>query len=197
NGGGMDTLTAHGSTGGDQRILQNGLNVMTLQTGGGNIGGMIPNQSGAQEVAVDTDSASAERQTGGVAINYIQRDGGNTFKSYSFFTYGSEKLASDNLTDRLRTGNFGATGVLNAPGLTFVNALKQTWEVNPGIGGPIVKDKLWFYYAARYQRAEDYSAGMFNNVNAFDLTKFAYVPGNKLGLSTDARFNDSQLRLTW
>ena len=80
NGGGMATLTAHGSAGGDQRVLQNGLNVMTLQTGGGNIGGMIPNQSGAQEVAVDTDAASAERQTGGVAINYIQRDGGNTLQ---------------------------------------------------------------------------------------------------------------------
>src|SRR6187397_946534 len=72
NGGGMSTLTAHGSTGGDQRVLQNGLNVMTLQTGGGNIGGMVPNQSGAQEVAVDTDATSAERQTSGVTVNYIQ-----------------------------------------------------------------------------------------------------------------------------
>ena len=110
NGGGMATLTVHGSAGGDQRVLQNGLNVMTLQTGGGNIGGMIPNQSGAQEVAVDTDAASAERQTGGVAINYIQRDGGNTFKSYSFFTYSNENLVSDNLTDRIKTGPYGAAG---------------------------------------------------------------------------------------
>src|SRR3974390_2763151 len=62
NGGGMATLTAHGSAGGDQRILQNGLNVMTLQTGGGNIGGMVPDQSGAPEVAVDTEASSPERQ---------------------------------------------------------------------------------------------------------------------------------------
>ena len=117
NGGGMATLTVHGSTGGDQRVLQNGLNVMTLQTGGGNIGGMIPNQSGAQEVAVDTDAASAERQTGGVAINYIQRDGGNTFKSYSFFTYSNENLSSDNLSDRIKNGPYGAPGV-TAVGLT-------------------------------------------------------------------------------
>src|SRR6476660_232159 len=129
NGGGMATLTAHGSAGGDQRILQNGLNVMTLQTGGGNIGGMIPNQSGAQEVAVDTDAASAERQTGGVAINYIQRDGGNTFKSYSFFTYSNENLASDNLSSRIQSGPYGAPGVTNAVGLTSVNAIKSNWEV--------------------------------------------------------------------
>ena len=106
----MDTLTIHGSTAGDQRILQNGLNVMTLQTGGGNIGGMVPNQSGAQEVAVDTDATSAERQTSGVTVNYIQRDGGNTFKSYSFFTYSNENLTSSNLSDRVKSGPYGAAG---------------------------------------------------------------------------------------
>jgi hypothetical protein len=52
--GAMNSLSAHGSSGGDQRILQNGLNVSTLQVGTGNISGMIPNQSGAQEVAIDT-----------------------------------------------------------------------------------------------------------------------------------------------
>src|SRR5579864_7996417 len=96
-GGNMDALTVHGSSGGDQRILQNGLNVMTLQTGGGNIGGMIPDQSGAQEVAVDTDATSAERQTSGVTINYIQRDGGNTLKSYNFGTWSNHSLTSSNL----------------------------------------------------------------------------------------------------
>ena len=181
NGGGMDTLTVHGSTGGDQRVLQNGLNVMTLQTGGGNIGGMIPNQSGAQEVAVDTDAASAERQTGGVAINYIQRDGGNTFKSYSFFTYSNENLSSSNLTSRIQSGPYGAPGV-TAVGLTSVNQIKSNWEVNPSFGGPIKKDKLWYYYALRYQRAQNYAAGMFQNANAFDLTKWTYVPTGDQGV---------------
>src|SRR4029078_7796331 len=146
NGGGMATLTAHGSAGGDQRVLQNGLNVKKLQTGGGDPGRMIPNESGAQEVAVDTDSASAERQTGGVAINYIQRDGGNTFKSYSFANYSNEHLASSNLTDRIKTGNFGGFGnPANQPGLASVNEIKSNWEVNPSFGGTIMKDKLWYY----------------------------------------------------
>ena len=116
-GGNMDSLTIHGSATGDQRILQNGLNVMTLQTGGGNIGGMVPNQSGAQEVAVDTDATSAERQTSGVTVNYIQRDGGNTFKSYSFFTFSNEHLTSSNLSDRVTTGPFGAAGVAERDGV--------------------------------------------------------------------------------
>jgi hypothetical protein len=202
-GAGMDSLTVHGGAAGDQRILQNGLNVMTLQTTGGNTGGMVPNQSAAQEVAIDTSGAGAERQTGGVAINYIQRDGGNSFKSYSFFTFGNESLASSNLTDRITTGYFGAPGVVT-PGLTAVNSLKKTWEVNPGIGGPIKKDKLWFYYAARYQRAQDYAASMFNNVNAFtnpnsftNAKQWGYQAGTQQALGRDAFYSDSQLRLTW
>ena len=197
NGGGMATLTAHGSAGGDQRILQNGLNVMTLQTGGGNIGGMIPNQSGAQEVAVDTDAASAERQTGGVAINYIQRDGGNTLKSYSFFTYSNENLASSNLSSRVETGPWGAPGVANAPGLTSANQIKSNWEVNPSFGGPIKKDKLWYYYSLRYQRAENYAAGMFQNANALNPASYTYVPTGTKALSRDGFWDDSQLRMTW
>ena len=196
-GGNMDALTIHGSATGDQRILQNGLNVMTLQTGGGNIGGMVPNQSGAQEVAVDTDATSAERQTSGVTVNYIQRDGGNTFKSYSFFTFSNENLASSNLSSRVETGPYGAAGVSNAVGLTAISNVKTAWEVNPSFGGPIKKDKIWYYYALRYQRNQNYAAGMFQNANAFDLSKYTYVPTTTQSLLTNGYWDDSQLRLTW
>ena len=190
----MDTLTMHGSAGGDQRMLQNGLNVMTLQTGGGNIGGMVPNQSGAQEVAVDTDAASAERQTSGVTVNYIQRDGGNTFKSYSFFTYSNENLTSSNLSSRVTTGPYGAAGVPNATGLTSISNVKTNWEVNPSFGGPIKKDKLWYYYALRYQRAQNYAAGMFQNANAFDPASTPTCRRRRKALSRNGYWDDSQLR---
>src|SRR4029079_6251989 len=196
-GGNMDSLTIHGSTAGDQRILQNGLNVMTLQTGGGNIGGMVPRESGAQEVAVDTDATSAERQTSGVTVKYIQRDGGNTFKSYSFFTYSNENFTSSNLSDRTKKGPFGAAGDTNARCLTAISNVKTNWEVNPSFGGPISKDKLWYYYALRYQRAQNYAGGMFQNANALDPTKWAYAPSATRALSRDGWWDDSQLRMTW
>ncbi|MGB7217937.1 MAG: carboxypeptidase regulatory-like domain-containing protein [Vicinamibacterales bacterium] len=189
----MASLTAHGGSGGDQRILQNGLNVMTLQTGGGNIGGSVPNTAAAQEVAIDTSSASAERQTGGVSVNFIPRDGGNTIRGSVFATGATEGQQSNNFTQSLVD-----------EGLTNANKFKTNWDVNPGIGGPIMKDKLWYYYTYRNNGAYNYAAGMFYNQNEFLANNYVYVPANGLNgagerpaLSNHANWWDNQLRLTW
>jgi len=183
----MASLTSHGGATGDQRILENGLNVMTLQTGGGNIGGMVPNTGSAQEIAIDSSSASAERQTGGVSVNFIPRDGGNTVRGSVFGTFANESFAGDNLTDRLK-----------GLGLASVDKLSRTYDVNPGIGGPLAKDKVWFYYTARYNGARNFAAGMFQNVNAFDPNKFTYQPNpNDQAYSLNGRWWDHNLRMTW
>ena len=70
--------------------------------------------------------------------------------------------------------------------------------MNPSFGGPIKKDKIWYYYALRYQRAQNYAAGMFQNANAFDLSKFTYVPTtDAVAARRNGYWDDSQLRLTW
>ena len=74
----MSQLTIHGSRPGDQRVLQNGVNTMTLQVNGDR-GIAVPNPGMASEVTVDTSGLSAEQGQGGIRINYIPRDGGNTF----------------------------------------------------------------------------------------------------------------------
>ena len=184
----MAALSIHGGSANDQRILENGLNVMTLQTGGGNIGGMVPNTGAAQEVAIDTSAASAERQTGGVSVNFIPRDGGNTIKGSVFGTFTNESLAANNFTDRVK-----------ALGLTAADSVKKNYDVNPGFGGPIVKDKLWYYYTARFNGAANYSAGMFPNLNAFNKNVWTYAPdtSQKPALSLNGSWWDSQLRATW
>ncbi|MGB7217964.1 MAG: hypothetical protein WBD07_04060, partial [Vicinamibacterales bacterium] len=186
-GGAMDSLTAHGGSTGDQRILQNGLNVMTLVTAGGNIGGMVPNSSGAQEVAIDTSGASAERQTGGVSINFIPKDGGNTIRGSVFATAASEGQQASNLTQSLTD-----------QGLTSLSKYKSNWDVNPGVGGPIMKDKLWYYYTYRTQGARNYAGGLFFNQNEFLPNVYTYVPNpNRPGYALHGDWQDSQLRLTW
>ncbi|OFV93097.1 MAG: hypothetical protein A3H95_11865 [Acidobacteria bacterium RIFCSPLOWO2_02_FULL_64_15] len=183
----MGSLTAHGSTTGDQRVLQNGLNVMTLQTGGGNIGGSVPNTSAAQEVAIDSSAASAERQVGGVSINFIPRDGGNTIRGSLFATGATESQGASNFTQDLKN-----------QGLTRVNRYKKNWDINPGVGGPILQDKLWYYYTYRNNGAQNYAAGMFYNQNEFLPLVHTYVPNaNRPALSQHGDWWDSQIRLTW
>ncbi|MBM3820060.1 MAG: TonB-dependent receptor [Acidimicrobiia bacterium] len=183
----MGSLTAHGSKAGDQRITQNGATVMTLQTGGGNIGGSVPNVAAAAEVTVDSGGASADLATGGVRVNFIPRDGGNTFRGNAFVTYANEDMTSSNLTQRLRDR-----------GLALVNNIKENWDVNPGFGGPIRRDKLWYYVTTRYQVAKNYSAGMFHNRNAFLPNVWTYEPDlSKPALSLDGDWEDAQIRVTW
>ncbi len=186
-GGAMDSLTAHGGAVGDQRVLQNCLNVMTLVTAGGNIGGMVPNTSGAQEVAIDTSAASAERQTGGVSINFIPKDGGNTIRGSVFATGASEGQQASNLTQGLQD-----------QGLTSLSKYKSNWDINPGVGGPIMQDKLWYYYTYRTQGARNYAGGLFYNQNEFLPNVYTYVPNpGRPGLSLHGDWQDSQVRLTW
>jgi hypothetical protein len=71
--------------------------------------------------------------------------------------------------------------------------------VNPGFGGPIRRDRLWFYTSARIQVADNWVGGMFhdpfwNNPNVFtdatDLDRSRRV-------SNDAIWKLGEGRLTW
>ncbi len=182
----MGALSSHGSALGDQRITQNGLSVMTLQTPTGSVGGMVPNTSAAQEVAIDTSGASAERQTGGVSVNFIPRDGGNAVRGSMFATGAYEGQQASNFSQRLAD-----------QGLRFPNKYKMNWDFNPGVGGPILKDKLWYYYTYRNNGAQNYAAGMNYNQNEFLPNVWTYTPNqNRPALSLHGDWWDTQLRLT-
>ena len=59
-------------------------------------------------------------------------------------------------------------------GLRRPNSIKTNWEINPGFGGPISQDKLWFFFSARYMEDESYVAGMFYNKNANNPNAWTY-----------------------
>ena len=50
--------------------------------------------------------------------------------------------------------------------------MKRAYDINPSVGGPIVRDKLWFYVSARWQTNQNYIAGLYDNANAGDPTKW-------------------------
>ena len=150
-------LTSHGSRTTDSRVTINGLSTQNAE-GAGNSSGVLPNISGTQEFSVDFAAGSAEMANGGVGINVIPRDGGNTFRG-TFFANGThEAWQSSNFTDDLKAG-----------GLLTANTMKIQYDVNPGFGGPIIRDRLWFFSSARWNGNQNYVGGVFWN-------KFAYNP---------------------
>jgi hypothetical protein len=180
----MSQLTIHGSRPGDQRVLQNGVNTMTLQVNGDR-GIAVPNPGMASEVTVDTSGLSAEQGQGGIRINYIPRDGGNTFSGSLFATFANDAMQSDNLTDDLV-----------ARGLPSPNAIKMIYDVNPGVGGPIKRDRMWFYFTGRVNRADQYPGGAFVNLNGYDATRYDVVYDTTQRAFSRALWTDAQIRLT-
>ncbi len=160
----LNTITVHGSRADDQRVMIDGMSI-SATSGNGQLSNFIPDMTSTQEVAVSYSAGSAEQAFGGVQMNMIPREGGNQFKGSIFATGANESWQSNNYTSALQ-----------AAGLRTPNSLKVVYDVNPGVGGPIVKDKLWFYSAARWQSTQSYIAGLYLNKNAGDPTKWTYEP---------------------
>lgn len=180
-------LSAHGGRSLDQRITQNGLAIGPVFRPNTDMT-YSPNLGSTQEVTIDISGVSAEATEGGVRINLIPKEGGNTFRGTLFATFANESMASSNFTDDLK-----------ARGFTTPNTIKEVWEVNPGFGGPIERDKLWFFASTRIQVADNWVGGMFfdpnwNNSNVFtdanDLDRGRRV-------SNDAIWKLAEGRLTW
>jgi Carboxypeptidase regulatory-like domain len=178
------SLTVHGSKNVDQRIMLNGVSIMTLQAGG-NIGGQQPDVGSAAEVAVDTSSLSAEGATGGLRINFIPKDGGNTFGNSTFFTFANQSMQGNNYTQALQTA-----GLLTPTQIDFV------YDLNESIGGPIKKDKIWFWFSTRYNKSANY-AGIFQNLNAYNPNAWTYAADNSKPAENRGDVYQNNLRLTW
>jgi hypothetical protein len=178
------SLTVHGSKAVDQRVMLNGLSIMTLQAGG-NIGGQQPDVGSAAEIAVDTTSLSAEMATGGIRINFIPKDGGNTFGNSTFFTFANQSMQGTNYTDALRLA-----------GLPTPTKIDSTWDLNESIGGPIKKDKAWFWFSTRFNRTSAF-AGIFANANAYNPNAWTYVADTNNPAVNKGKVQQNNLRITW
>ncbi|PYR73413.1 MAG: hypothetical protein DMF87_25865 [Acidobacteria bacterium] len=125
SGNPIGSVGVHGSRTGDQITLRNGVET----TGQASTGFSTPvniNPVATQEVNVDTASAGAEYTTGGVRINVIPREGGNTFTGALFASYASPSWQASNITSALQ-----------ARGLREGDRLKNNVDFNPGFGGPL------------------------------------------------------------
>ena len=106
------------------------------------------NDGMVQEMSVATGALDAETQTGGVRLNMIPQTGGNVYSgSVVFVSVPNSSFQSSNLDDGLRNATCGPT---NTPcGLTSVNGVDKIGDFNASAGGPLKRDKLWFFASSR------------------------------------------------
>ena len=178
-------LSIHGSDGGEQRLYVGGMSTHDAE-GGGAWGAYVVNMSTAQEVTVDYAAGTAEQSSGGVQTNVIPKEGGNSWSGAFFATGVNSGLQGSNYSDDLI-----------ARGLKTPNTIRRAYDVNPGFGGPIRKDKVWFYLAARFASTSNYVGSLFENKNAGDPTKFLYEPDTARRAFNQTTSEGVNARVTW
>src|SRR5262245_62129905 len=139
------------------------------------------NPAEGQEYVYETAALSAESQSGGVRANVIPKEGGNRFTSFFLGSYAGRDFQSGNLDDDLRSRR-----------LNSVNELRYVYDANVAFGGPLKKDRLWFYTSFRRWGEQETVAGAFRPV---DPTSFVYNPS--LGAAGNVDLNRPNLYTHW
>jgi hypothetical protein len=160
------TMIVFGGQGGrsnEGRVQVNGLNTGASLNGGG-VSGYRQDLENAVEVAISTSGGLGEAEVGGPAMNIIPRTGGNRYTAHLYATGFNGALQSSNYTDRIREA-----------GLALPNEVNYNYDISGSTGGPIVRDRLW-YFTQTYYRGSGNDVPIFHNRNAGDITKWTYEP---------------------
>lgn len=142
-GSGQTSMTIYGSQAADQVVMVDGMRLNLLE-GSGQFSGVYLNDGMAQEISYETGAQNAEVAQSGLRVNMIPRDGGNTFSGIAFLQGANGPLSSDNRSDEVKTFIPEPLGIA------------YTYELNPSFGGPIKRDKLWFYFTYKLTDTKSY-----------------------------------------
>ena len=180
---GMLLFTAHGGSAEDGRLTVDGINTGASR-GGAGVSGYIPDMQNTAEVSFTISGNLGEAETGGPQMAVVPKQGGNTL-SGSFFVSG--------LNDKMQSNNFDAAqlSVLAAPAKSL---LLRDYQAS--LGGPLLRDRMWFFFNHRGVDFADAQPGIFANRNAGDPTKWTYEPDFSRQGRIDQRRRIWALRLT-
>ena len=171
----------HGGRNNEGRMTIDGLNVGN-PPGGNQPPGFSVDVGNSEEISFTTSGGLGESETAGLVMNVVPKTGGNSIHGSLFYSGSGKNLQSDNSE---------GTGVAAPTPLTKI------YDVNGAIGGPIMRDKLWYFATARTQGSTRVNANQFVNLNAGDATKWLYAPDlNQPGFS-DRTWENVSGRLTW
>ena len=134
----QSNMTAHGSLNADKTFSIDG---MTINWPGGDGGAtMIYYDQGMfEEVNYQTSAIPAEVAIGGIYMNMVTKNAGNTWRGDVRYTYANDSLQSNNAT----------SDYFKKYGFTGGNPIISQYDFSVSAGGALIKDKLWVNGAYR------------------------------------------------
>src|SRR5947208_9951730 len=141
-------MTVHGSRQTDTTLQVDGMSLNSLMNDG-QVQAYYSDAANA-EVTYQTSGLGADVSGGGVRINMIPKEGGNRLSGSAFLGGTDGSWQSNNVTPEL-----------TARGLKGGNRIDHIYDLNFGLGGPIMKDRLWFFASYRRFSTNDIVANAF------------------------------------
>ena len=169
-------MRAHGISERNVTQLVDGMMINSEEINGENLA--MWDDALSRETSVTTSAIPADTAAGGVCLNIIPKDGGNVISGSVFLGGSNGTWQASNVTDKLR-----------ARGIKTGNGIAHVQNFNGSIGGPIRRDTLWFFMAARHTSTDERVA---------NVPKEIILPDGRVtrGL-VDQFVRDVALRLTW
>jgi hypothetical protein len=130
------SASGKGSTSSDKTWNMDGLNITDMSATGASP--TYFDFGAFQEITVTTGGTDLTTQTGGLGINLVTKRGTNKFHGSGRGFLAHDKLSSNNVPDNLKNDP-------RLKGSGKADHLAQISDYGFDLGGPIIKDKLWFY----------------------------------------------------
>jgi len=148
------------------------------------------NEAMTQEAVYMTSGGNSETMTGGVNLNLVPKDGGNRYAVGIKANKSPAAWQGDNLSDELLS-----------KGVRAVDQVDNFYEFNVELGGPIIRDKLWFFGAYRKARYDKPIADTFQLPAGVPAPEAFNQCRNNLGSCEQGvspeKMDNPVLRLTW
>jgi Carboxypeptidase regulatory-like domain/TonB-dependent Receptor Plug Domain len=140
NQGGLQrSMSARGTPNSQNTQMLNGVNVNDPSAQGYSMNYYIP--SAFQNVEVSSSAEDIAVGTGGVFINMVTKSGTNVFAGQGLQTYQSSRIASTDVDAAQQAAGLAPTG----------NVTNLLTNSNGQVGGPLVKNKLFYFGSVNFQ----------------------------------------------
>ena len=122
---------------------------------------------------------------GAPSFNIIPKTGGNNFSGNAFGSWAGQWGQSSNIDDELR-----ALGFADAP------ALVKNWDGNFSLGGPIKRDRLWFFANTRTTGNFQETQNQYANKNVGNASAWTWARDENVRVRNDTSRFVNSIRLT-
>jgi hypothetical protein len=110
------------------------------------------NAASVEEMVMSTSGISADTNADGIVVNIVPKEGGNTFRTILAGVFANSSMEATNLSQELKDR-----------GLVSANKTIKVFDESASVGGPIKRDRLWFFVAPRTWGVVRSQAGTFWN----------------------------------